>query len=430
MQDSDSSFVWFVLLDSATGQPYKGTTADKVAVSSSADVADFRNAVHLRNPNKLASVDAADLLVYKNKATFDAGSTATHGENKDMKKEQSQSLHLKSSCSLSGLGETEEDALIVVVPSAHAAVQLPFSSIPERLKQLGVEFTSDDIKKIMNLGGDTMALLLMPTLTRDVAKKIIGDARSKVQSNTRNEIGLKYSFYLDGPLTAGQGQTKSSLYYAFSESGGVLVAKVYNGHKEDFDREVEASKAVDHGNLVKFIASFSIQNGTRHILIMPCFPLSVANLLTRHSARIPVATINVIARQCFDALCHLHAKGYCFADLKPSNIMLRNAEQGHVTLVDYGATVKLGDDIIEFSRAYCLDANIETATVYLDWVCLGVTLAQLGGVPIEHYRRTSDLVQDVGRSRDISDPLKRLIVACLDSSSSVSNIQAALDSQA
>ena len=62
--------VWFLLLDPADGLPCKGTTADKVAVPSSADVADFREAVKIKFSNKLSSIDAGDLLIYKNKAAF------------------------------------------------------------------------------------------------------------------------------------------------------------------------------------------------------------------------------------------------------------------------------------------------------------------------------------------------------------------------
>jgi hypothetical protein len=70
-------------------------------------VADFWDAVRSKNPNKLASVDASDLLIYKNKAAFDNRSAAI-----EKRKEEP----LKSSCILDGLGETEEDALIVFVP--------------------------------------------------------------------------------------------------------------------------------------------------------------------------------------------------------------------------------------------------------------------------------------------------------------------------
>jgi hypothetical protein len=41
--------IWFLLLDSSTGEPYQGTSAEKVPVSSSADVADFLDAVLLHS---------------------------------------------------------------------------------------------------------------------------------------------------------------------------------------------------------------------------------------------------------------------------------------------------------------------------------------------------------------------------------------------
>ena len=80
---SPPSFVWFFLLDSATGEPYKGTSAAKVSVSSSAYVADFRDAVKARydQPNYLREIPSSALLVYKNKAAFDKRNTAGRKEN-------------------------------------------------------------------------------------------------------------------------------------------------------------------------------------------------------------------------------------------------------------------------------------------------------------------------------------------------------------
>ncbi len=104
-----SPLVWFLLLDAATGEPYKGTTADKVALSSTADVADFRDAVKAKFSNKLSSVDAGELHVYKNKAAFDKRNAAV---------DEGKEVPLKSSFPLNGLGIAEEDALIVVVPSS------------------------------------------------------------------------------------------------------------------------------------------------------------------------------------------------------------------------------------------------------------------------------------------------------------------------
>ena len=70
---SPPSLVWFVLLDSATGEPYKGTSASSLLLSPLAVpvVDQFRKAVKAEYSNKLSSVDAGALLVYKNKAEFD-----------------------------------------------------------------------------------------------------------------------------------------------------------------------------------------------------------------------------------------------------------------------------------------------------------------------------------------------------------------------
>jgi hypothetical protein len=101
-------------------------------------------------------------------------------------------------------------------------------------------------------------------------------------------------------------------------------------------------------------------------------------------------------------------------DLKPSNIMLQNAEQAYAILVDYGATVHIGSPIIEVTEKYCLDANTIKATEHLDWICLGTTLA---GFDICNFHTATDLVNEVDRStRD--EYLKKLIVSCLQSPSS------------
>jgi hypothetical protein len=73
MSSPPSPLIWFLLVDSATGQPYKGTTVSSILRSSLVVpvIDQFRDAVKAKHSNKLSSVDAADLLVYKNKAAFD-----------------------------------------------------------------------------------------------------------------------------------------------------------------------------------------------------------------------------------------------------------------------------------------------------------------------------------------------------------------------
>jgi len=101
--------IWFLLLDSATGLPYKGTTADYVSLPPGFVIAQFRDAAHLKydKPNYLKDIPSGALLVYKNKSSFDK-------RHSDEGKEEP----LEEDSLLDGLGKSKKEALIVVVPHA------------------------------------------------------------------------------------------------------------------------------------------------------------------------------------------------------------------------------------------------------------------------------------------------------------------------
>jgi hypothetical protein len=92
-------------MDAATGQPYKGTSADAVSLLPGSIVINFRDAVKAKNSNKLSSIDAADLLVYKNKDAFDK-------RNAEEGKEEA----LEEDMLVADLGKSKKEALYVVVP--------------------------------------------------------------------------------------------------------------------------------------------------------------------------------------------------------------------------------------------------------------------------------------------------------------------------
>ena len=98
--------VWFQLFDSATGEPYKGTRADYVSLPSTAVIAQFRDAAHLKydKPNYLKDIPAGALHVYKNKAALVDG--------KEESLDPTESL---------GLLGSKEDMLVVAVPSSRSS---------------------------------------------------------------------------------------------------------------------------------------------------------------------------------------------------------------------------------------------------------------------------------------------------------------------
>ena len=110
MSSSPYPLVWFLLLDSATGQPYKGTSADAVSLSPGSVVVQFRDAVKAKydQPGYLKDIPAGALHIYKNKAAFDKRNTPVD----DGKVEP-----LEEDSLLDGLGRSKKEALVVAVPS-------------------------------------------------------------------------------------------------------------------------------------------------------------------------------------------------------------------------------------------------------------------------------------------------------------------------
>lgn len=91
----------------------------------------------------------------------------------------------------------------------------------------------------------------------------------------------------------------------------------------------------------------------------------------------------------------------------------------------YWSIMVLQYHLIEFSPAYCLDANTSTATEYMDWICLGTTLAQIGGFDIFNFEKIVGFVDKVCRST-VDGNLKKLIISCLQNPS-LSKIESALN---
>jgi hypothetical protein len=102
---TSTSLIWFLLVDAATAEPYKRTTADAVSLPADNYIVHFRDAVKAKLTNLVSSVDAAQLLVYENKTTFQQRNDP-----------QNKTEALEEDSLVFGLGKTKKEALIVVVP--------------------------------------------------------------------------------------------------------------------------------------------------------------------------------------------------------------------------------------------------------------------------------------------------------------------------
>jgi hypothetical protein len=102
--------IWYQLVNSANGKPYNETSVSSVLRSSLVDpiVDQFRQAVHESKSSILTGITSSQLLVYANKAAFDA----TVDEGKQEPLDPSKSL---------GMLGSEEDMLIVVVTPSRSS---------------------------------------------------------------------------------------------------------------------------------------------------------------------------------------------------------------------------------------------------------------------------------------------------------------------
>jgi hypothetical protein len=116
-----SRFFWLQLVDSGSGQPFMGSSADAVSLPDGSFVFQFRDAAKAKNSNKLSSVDSSDLVVYKNKAAFDK---RNDGERKEDP--------LEEDSLMDGLGMSKKEALIVVVPSSGMSLSTSASSLSRK----------------------------------------------------------------------------------------------------------------------------------------------------------------------------------------------------------------------------------------------------------------------------------------------------------
>jgi hypothetical protein len=106
-------FVWFFLLDSATGEPYKYTTVDYVSLPPGTVIAQFLEAVKEKDKDDgdaavLTPFKLSQLLVYKNKAAFDKRNAAVDEEKEEP---------LEVGSFLNDLGASMQEALVVVIPA-------------------------------------------------------------------------------------------------------------------------------------------------------------------------------------------------------------------------------------------------------------------------------------------------------------------------
>jgi hypothetical protein len=103
-----------------------------------------------------------------------------------------------------------------------------------------------------------------------------------------------------------------------------------------FQREMAATKALDHPNIVHFYGSGQFGGGYYFILEY-CNAGSVSTLMRRLGGRVPLAQAAPIMLQTSEALDYAHKKGIVHRDIKPANILLTDKADGLAAKIsDFG----------------------------------------------------------------------------------------------
>src|SRR6195256_413655 len=103
-----------------------------------------------------------------------------------------------------------------------------------------------------------------------------------------------------------------------------------------FMREVQVAAALEHPNIVRFIAS-GTNNGSVYLVTEFVEGSDAARLADAQGGRLPFPQAIEIVSQALDALAYAHAKGYIHRDIKESNILISGAAPNLVAkLTDFG----------------------------------------------------------------------------------------------
>ncbi|KAK6441980.1 mitogen-activated protein kinase [Oleoguttula sp. CCFEE 5521] len=121
-----------------------------------------------------------------------------------------------------------------------------------------------------------------------------------------------------------------------SDDSRIMALKVTNplavNAPHDAIKEARILNAVKGPHIIELIETFR-QAGDRFILVLPFYPLNLADLLDRGDP--PVSAQKSILQDLFNGLSNIHSQGIIHRDIKPSNILLASPT-GPAYIADFG----------------------------------------------------------------------------------------------
>ncbi len=385
---SHPSLIWFLLLDSTTGLPYKDTSVSSILRSSLVVpvIDQFRDAVKAKNSNKLSSFDAADLIFYKNKSAFDI----RHADADDRKEEP-----LKPSRSLDGLGTSEDEALIVVVPSSMANAS-PAIDVANRLtfvEYLKLGHINRPNNQVLNIIANRYSQQLQAVLSVgsiDPCIDLYNTVKELPSSFTRGVIEADLKISINGPMSLAQPNILIAadliqgkfLYIKLLSIPETLTSQSLQSRKNAVDAEIAACTTLSEANIPGLVKCDVVKVHVQHVEDLKVSLGEWAALkMKRYMSALadtPQLSEDWLYRgfiRIYEALKAMHELKLVHMDVKSDNVFVDENLQWD--LGDFGSARAIGVPMwscTEVLNPYTIPANA-TVIPAMDYVLLCVMIA-------------------------------------------------------
>jgi hypothetical protein len=114
----------------------------------------------------------------------------------------------------------------------------------------------------------------------------------------------------------------------------VMLARIAvdTNKREEFQREMKATRAVQHPHVVKFIES-GAAGSIFYFLLEYCDSGNLYDLMQRRGGKLSLQEAGLLFLQALDGLAFVHSQGFVHRDLKPHNILLSGSGRQRVAKI-------------------------------------------------------------------------------------------------
>eukprot|EP00727_Mastigamoeba_balamuthi_P000829 m51a1_g10743 hypothetical protein (312) ;mRNA; f:335983-336918 len=278
------------------------------------------------------------------------------------------------------------------------------------LREAGVVFTSDSVFRVAMNYGPSLQMVKTPDEAASLYEASELIPRTTTRQRLRDDCGISFAEHARGFVPS-----RSAVLPAFDSDNVPLMLKITEDPwmaEAEWDVYQLLQDGIEGSFLVPLRAVTLRRNRTKHVrrryargeavvpqtvLAMPFYPQTMAQRPPPVSTAVLLRCGRCVRR----ALQHMHVRGVCHMDVKPSNIMVGTS--GDCFLGDYGAAVRTGEHIRGSPRRSSPATRAATRRPRrpTGWLLLAVTLLVLlvlhkpyGSLTIQEVQRLAGSIED------------------------------------